>query len=158
MSVFPPLISPMCPSPSSHRQRRRQGYLPLALPVRLCWLLAALVCSSNIVWLLARAESLDPTTLITAPISAVPGWVSEERSPTALGKTVPTAPTPYSRLAHRLVAGRHAQSTAAVLRRADLLAAISKHRVLHRKVAPASASDDPLLGVVVSRAFYSVVA
>lgn len=153
MPVFSLHTSPMCPFPSSHRQCRRQGYLPPALPVRLCWLLAALVCWSTIVWLLARTESLNTTTFITAPVSSVLGWMNAERSSPALEKTATTAPSPHSRLVYRLVAERHAQSTAAVLRRADLLPALSQHCVLHRKVAPASPSDEPLLSALLSCAF-----
>ena len=152
MLVFSCPTPPMCSFPP-HRQRRQQGCLPPALLVRLCWLLAVLVCLSNTAWLLARTTSLNPTTLIAAPGSAVLGWMSNERSSAGLGKTPTTAPPPYSQLTYRLVAGRRAHATVIALRRSYLLPAISKYRVLHRKIAPASPSDEPLLNALLNRAF-----
>ena len=106
-------------------------------------LLAVGLCLSDVVWLLARAETVDTAAVVAnADVSSVPGWLRAYPSPVELGKT---APTPFSRLAHRLVAGRQAQSKATILRRAAVLPAIPRHIFLHRKIAPVSASDDPLL-------------
>jgi hypothetical protein len=109
-------------------------------------LLAVGLCLSDVVWLLARTETVDTAAVVAnADVSSVPGWLRAYPSPVELGKIDTTPPTPFSRLAHRLVAGRQAQSKATILRRAAVLPAVPQRIFLHRKIAPVSASDDPLL-------------
>lgn len=109
-------------------------------------LLAVGLCLSDVVWLLARAETVDTAAVVAnADVLSVPRWLSASPACVQLGKTDSLAPTPFSRLAHRLVAGRQAQSMATVLRRAAVLPALPRRIFLHRKIAPVSASDDPLL-------------